>query len=397
MIARDGRRSGDAPDRRKRDLQILNAIAAELNGAIDVAAALTETLKLVTEMLGLRTGWVWLLDPATDNFYNAASHNLPPYLQKPVRMAGSWCKCTQALREGELTPKNIDVIECSRLEPAVRRNSTLARGLRFHASIPLYSGARPLGIMNVTGPAWRKLSADELRLLSTIGYQAGVTIERARLTEESARLARYEERTRAAREIHDTLAQSLTAITLQLDGALKQLDESATASDPAPQLASARHRLSRALDVAREGLEEARRSVSVLRGAPMTSSPLPIALRALARTFTSQTGIRVRVTVVGRRDLPADVENELSRIAQEALANVHKHAGVGEAALALHIGARRVRLTVRDSGRGFSRSARPTGGHGVVGMKERAALIGGDVIIQSRRGKGTTVTVSVPA
>jgi two-component system, NarL family, sensor kinase len=360
-----------------------------------VAAALTKTLKLVTRLLGLRTGWVWLLDPATDQFYNAASHNLPPYLQKPIRMTGSWCKCTQAFRDRELTPKNIDVIECSRLEPAVRRNSPLTLGLRYHASIPLYSGTTPLGIMNVTGPAWRKLTADELRLLSTIGYQVGVTIERARLTEESARLARYEERTRAAREIHDTLAQSLTAITLQLDGALKQLD--ASGADKNPELEQARHRLLRALDVARDGLEEARRSVLSLRGAPVAASPLPVALRELARTFTSQTGVRVRVSIAGGRELPAAVENELYRIAQEALANVHKHAGVNETRVALKIGARRVSLSVIDSGRGFSRSAPRGDSHGIVGMRERAELVGGTLVVDSTPGRGTTVTATVPA
>src|SRR5207245_9026694 len=114
-----------------------------------------------------------------------------------------------------LTPTNIDVIECSRLQPAFRsKSSALAAGLRYHASIPLYFQDKPLGIMNVTGPEWRKLTADELRLLSTSRYQVGIAVERAGLAEDAARLARAEERTRLAREIHDTLAQGLTAIAL---------------------------------------------------------------------------------------------------------------------------------------------------------------------------------------
>src|SRR6202011_1224626 len=109
-----------------------------------------------------------------------------------------------------------------------------------------------VGIMNVTGPSWRELTADELRLLSTIAHQVGIAVERARLATESTRLARAEERARRAREIHDTLAQGLTAIILQMEGALPHLG-----SDPD----RARERLQRALETARESLEEARRSV----------------------------------------------------------------------------------------------------------------------------------------
>ncbi|MDE2572003.1 MAG: GAF domain-containing protein, partial [bacterium] len=90
-----------------RELRILNAVAETLNGEADLRAALERTLALVTEFLGLRTGWIWLIDPDTQQFYNAAAYQLPPYLRAPVRMAGSWCECTDALSRGELTAKNV--------------------------------------------------------------------------------------------------------------------------------------------------------------------------------------------------------------------------------------------------------------------------------------------------
>ena len=215
-------------DGRTRELAILNAVAEALNSSSDVRPALERTLQLVGDLLGLRTGWVWLLDAATQQFYLAAAQNLPPYLQEPVRMSGRWCLCTDRFRHGELTSTNIDVLECSRLQPAVEaQDAAGTQGLRYHASIPLYFQQKPLGIMNITGPAWRKLTREELRLLSTIAYQVGIAIERARLAEESTRLARAEERTRIAREIHDTLAQDLTGIGLDLEGALRHLE-----SDP---------------------------------------------------------------------------------------------------------------------------------------------------------------------
>src|ERR671933_1539538 len=289
----------------ERELSILNAVAEALNSSPDVRQALERTLSLVAAMLGLRTGWVWLLDQDTKRFYDAAERELPPYLQERVRMAGRRrCWCIDDFRDGELTPTNIDVIECSRLEPAFRSNSAeLPAGLRYHATIPLYFQDKPLGIMNVTGPEWRELTPDELRLLSTIAYQVGIAIERARLAEDAARLARAEERARIAREIHDTLAQSLTAISLDVEGALRHLEGNPTL---------ARERLERALGTARGSLEEARRSVLNLR-APLAGKPLAEALAGLARAFTSETGVRVHVSSGGQIALPLRVEAELFR------------------------------------------------------------------------------------
>ena len=159
---------------------------------------------------------------------------------------------------GELAPKNITQMGCSRLRKAAEDGDLDAtQGLSGHASIPLMFRDKPLGVMNVTGPAGRRLTRNELRLLSTIGYQVGIAVERARLSEDAARLARAEERARIAREIHDTLAQGLTAIALHIEGALPHLSSDTD---------RARAHLDRALAMSRESLEEARRSVSELRG-----------------------------------------------------------------------------------------------------------------------------------
>ncbi len=377
-------------DERTRELAILNAIAEALNSSPDVQQALERTLGLVADLLGLRTGWIWLIDPDSGQFYSAAARDLPPYLQEPVRMAGSKCWCIQDFERGELSPKNIDVLECSRLRPAVQtKEAELTRGLAYHASIPLYFQDKPLGIMNLTGPAWRKLTRDELRLLSTIGYQVGIAIERARLAEEGTRLARAEERARIAREIHDTLAQGLTAIGLDLEGALRHLE-----SEPE----QARQRLERALGMARESLEEARRSVMDLRAAPLAGKPLAEALAALGRSFTSETGVRIRVRSSGDPGLSLRIESELYRVAQEALANVRRHARAAEVEMSLQASATEVRLSIRDDGRGLEpRAARAAGSsYGIRGMRERARLLGGNLRVVSRPGRGTTVTLTVP-
>ena len=393
--------SDQADDAAERDLPLLTAITEALHGSTDIQEALERTLGLVAGLLGLRTGWVWLSDPETGQFYVAASRRLPPYLQEPVRMSGRWCLCTDQFRQGKLTPTNINVMECSRLHPAVaKQDQAQTGGLRFHASIPLYYRDRGLGIMNIAGPSWRALDEDELHLLSIIASQIGIAVERARLADETTRLARAEERTRIAREIHDTLAQGLTAIGLDIESALRNLDVSPD---------RARERLTRALDTTRTNLEDARHSVLDLRQTPLAGRPLAEALGALGRAFTSQTGVQVHVHAASPEcseggqppDLSIRLEAQLYRIAQEALANVSRHAQATAVDITLRLTEHHVLLTIRDDGVGIDAPAPDApsehdGHHGIVGMRERARLIGGRLRLTSRPGHGTTVTVRAP-
>ena len=358
----------------KRDLEIVAAIAEKLNSAATVREALESTLEVIARELGLDTGWVWLVDPETGHIYSAAARNLPPFLQEPVRMTGSSCWCIEQFRDGELEPRNVDVMGCSRLRPAVNdHRDDLTRNIAHHASVPLYFQDKPLGIMNITAPELRRLSARELRLLSTIGFQLGVAIERARLAEESATHARADERTRLAREIHDTIAQSLTAIALQIEAG--QSEE--------------------ALRVTRATLEEARRSVMNLRAEPLAGKPLAQALALLVREFTSQSGIRVSLDMPSECVLPLAVEAELYRIAQQALANVEQHARAKNVTVSLRCTKRAATLTVEDDGVGFDPRRVGEDRHGLRGMRERARLAGGTLRIASR--PGTSIVVKVPS
>lgn len=354
----------------KRDLEIVATIAEALNSAPDVPTALTRTLEVIAEELELDTAWVWLLDAETGHVYNAAARNLPPFLQEPVRMTGASCWCIEQFRSGSLDASNVDVMGCSRLRAAAERD--LTRDIAHHASVPLFFQDKPLGIMNVTAPKMRRLEARELRLLSTIGYQLGVAIERARLAEESATHARADERTRLAREIHDTLAQNLTAIALRIESG--QPDE--------------------ALRVTRATLEEARRSVMNLRADPLAGKPLAQALTALVHEFTSQSGIRVTLDASAACALPLAAEAELYRIAEQALANVQKHAQAKGVCVSLRCTRGAATLTIEDDGRGFDTRRIAEDRHGIRGMRERARLAGGALRIASSGG-GTRVVARV--
>jgi two-component system NarL family sensor kinase len=240
--------------------------------------------------------------------------------------------------------------------------------------------------MNLAMRGWRRLTRQELDLLTTIANQVGIAIERARLGEQSIEHARADERSRIARDVHDTLAQGFTAIALQVEAALAQLE-------PRDR---ARRSLERALDVAREGLEETRRSIGALRASPLENRSLVDALGTLSRRFTADTGVLVRMELSDVGALPEAVESELYRIASEALSNVHKHAGASEASIRLERIRGSVRLTIVDSGRGFRLRGARSRGFGLVGIDDRARVVGGRADIRSVPGRGTTVTVTVP-
>ncbi len=366
-----------------------------MNGASDVDRALRAALALVIDLLGLRAGWVWLIDPSTGRFYSAAAQDLPPFLRQPVRMTGHPCWCIEAFRSGQLKAGNIDVIECSRLRAALASDRHSTEGLRWHASIPLAFGDRQLGIMNVASKTWRKLTRRELDLLTTIASQVGVAIERARLAETSVGAARTEERARLARDLHDTLTQGLTAIALHVEAAIAALPAGGADAD------AARGQLTRALSVTRANLDEARRSLRELRGSPLAGRPLAEALTALGRQVAADSGIRVHVSSSGIAPLSPDLEEALFRIAGEAVTNAQRHAGARDIEVALTSNGKRIRLVVSDNGKGFPARRRAEGfgqaeGFGIEGMRERARLAGGRAVIRSRPGAGTEVITDIP-
>jgi two-component system, NarL family, sensor kinase len=366
------------------ELALLDALAGALSRESSASAMLARALDVVATHFDLETGWIWLLDPQTDRFYLAAERNLPPFLQEPVQMTGEVCWCMESFFDGDFASKNVDVIACSRLRDA--EDAASAGGLRHHASVVLRFGDRELGIMNVTGRHWRRLSERELSLLSTIGAQLGLAIERARLADETLALARSDERTRMAREIHDTLAQDLTAIALQLEHALRRLrDES-----------GARESVQRALGVARESLGRARESVLNLRADPLGGRPLPSALASLTRAFTSRTGILATFASDAVVPIAHATEVELYRIASEALTNVERHAQARRVEVSLRASDDGVRLAVEDDGIGYDGNSGRERRYGVLGMAERAQAARGTFSIGAVPGRGTRVEAVIP-
>jgi signal transduction histidine kinase len=200
-----------------------------------------------------------------------------------------------------------------------------------------------------------------------------------------------DERQRMAREIHDTIAQGLIGIITQLAAADHARDRPADRD---------RH-TENAKRLARESLAEARRSVEASMPAALESGTLPDALAVVAREWSELSGIPVDVTITGEMTrLHPEIEVALLRIAQEALANVAKHAGATRAGLTLSFMGDVVTLDVRDDGVGFAvpeRGPADGSGFGLTGMRQRVARVAGSLAIESEPGGGTAISARVPA
>jgi two-component system NarL family sensor kinase len=199
-----------------------------------------------------------------------------------------------------------------------------------------------------------------------------------------------EERNRLAREIHDTLAQGLAGITLQLETAEALLESGVPAE-------AVQASVEQALSSARQNLEDARRSVLDLRAAPLEGRSLPEALARLVSDFNQRGDLQVAHRLEGaNQPLPARVEAGLYRVAQEALENAAQHSGARNADLHLSITPEQVVLEITDDGRGFEPGQIPTGRFGLAGINERVRLLGGSLELKSSPGAGTVVRATVP-
>jgi signal transduction histidine kinase/ligand-binding sensor domain-containing protein len=200
------------------------------------------------------------------------------------------------------------------------------------------------------------------------------------------------ERTRIAREIHDTLAQGYVGVSIQLEilaELLRQDDKEA-----------AMQQLDRAREDVHQGLADARQSIWALRTQSEEANNLPIQLRQLVDA-AAKIGLAAQFNVSGAyRELPPAMEREVFRVAQEAIQNARKHSGADLLSVELSYGLQDIALEVRDNGRGGATdySVRADSQHfGLTGMKERAAAIGGTLAIESPPGAGTRIRLTAPA
>ena len=310
-------------------------------------------------------------------------------------MDPGWTMLGQAAPTQQARPQMVDDLATDPRLTDAHRARLLAQGTRALVLLPLVlRGEQTVGTISLRLPAPRRFAPEDLELAQALAQQVTLAIHLDQLAQhardEARQSAVLDERNRAAQEIHDTLAQCFTSILLQLQAA-------ARFTVGKPDLARAC--LARAEALARDGLAEARRSVTALLPGAEEHRDLPGALRRLARQATTGTSAPATVRAAGTpRPLAPDVARNLFRIVQEALGNAQRYAqGASGIQVRLHYRADGVELTVRDDGCGFDQSsASHSRGHGLAGMRARAARIGASFSLDSRPGGGASVRVWLP-
>ena len=257
------------------------------------------------------------------------------------------------------------------------------------------SGERFTSIVEVAGLTFEShyspVRDESGEVVGIIGVSTDIS-EREQAEQTMRELAVLEERNRMAREIHDTLAQGFTGIVLQLEAAEQALD----GADPEVE-----GHLDRAKNLARESLQEARRSVWDLLPKSLEEHTLDAAIKEAVDSWADQGREAVSLVLSGyQRELPLEVQTALFRICQESLTNIRRHARATEVKVELRSDSDEACLAVRDNGQGFNlEEVKANGGQeglGLAGMEQRANILGGILSVQSQAGKGTLVEVKIP-
>jgi signal transduction histidine kinase len=290
--------------------------------------------------------------------------------------------------------------------PASGRHQGRGTGSRWLVSVPLKSKDRTLGAMNVITRPEYDLTPHDVRLFTATGHQMGVAVDNAVLYEElrhkeEARgqllakviSAQEEERKRVARELHDDAVQWLSTVIMGLGAAEESLPQSMT---------DVRQRVTDIRAMMVRTVAEIRKIILNLRPSTLDDLGLVPTLRSYAETHLESAGVRLEWRARGLSErLPPEMEVALLRIVQEAVNNIARHSHARKASITLSHQDSRVVATIEDDGDGFdaaelSRRAQDGAGLGLLGIRERAALFGGHVEIDSRPGEGTRLRVEIP-
>jgi signal transduction histidine kinase len=363
-------------------IEVGNALATEtdLDRLLDLIA------RRLHELLGVRLVTVLVPFGADDLRFVAAAGDAPEDLvgQTLPREASKSGRVLDRRR----SERSDSVVE----DPEVNREVTRRLAARTGLWVPLVAHDRGIGVIGVydkLGPDPRFSDAD-LRLAETFATRAAVAVDLSqRVARDALRrvvAAQELERRRLARELHDETGQALTSVLL----ALRSLEEKAADDEMREVVAQVRE-----LVVAT--LHDVRRLAVELRPKALDDFGLEAALERLTQTFAEQAGLPVDFHArLGSERLPEEVETALYRIVQEALTNIVKHARASRVSVVLTRKGESAVAVIEDDGLGFDPDETRDDGFGLVGMRERVALLDGRIAIEASPGSGTTIAAEVP-
>jgi PAS domain S-box-containing protein len=372
-------------ERRRRVAEGMREVLAMLNSR----QSLQETLDLIASQtchqLGCGAAAIWRLQDDLLRIQAACGLD-PQYVANMTLRCGVGGAGRALAQHGPIIIPDLENETLS--GPSGGPFELLLRDYRTVLSVPLIVQDREYGAMSLYYARPREFSEEDLGLARNATHQVALAIENARLREQAEQAAVMQERGRLARELHDSVTQSLYSVTMYTEAAARLV---ASGKEGAPEY------LRDARDTAQEALREMRLLIYQLRPPALEKGGLANALQVRLDAVERRGGVRAELTVEGQDRLAPAIQAELHQIAQEALNNTLKHAHARAVRVCLHFGDAMTRLEVQDDGVGFDLSATPArGGLGLPGMKERVQKLGGRLEIESAPGQGTKVVVEVP-
>ena len=384
----------------KRSEQVSRGQTAVLTSTLNVLTQEPELNKLletvltaISKQLHIASSVLWFYDSERDIISHYMSHQedldigfsqpaLPSKIYYQASMHPFWGKLLNSNDYIYLSVKPEQIIDSDFYQWLIKQD------LKSLLILPLVLGGKLLGLLTIQSMVAKTFTDEQIELAMALAKQASLAMQLTNLAAKNRSAAILEERNRLAREIHDTLAQTFTGISIQA-GIVQSIVEQ--------KPAEAKKLIDRIRKLAKEGLTEARRSVWALYPEILECNNLPEALSQLVAKMTANTKIKTEINIQGTPiALNSKISLNLLRITQEAINNSLKHAQAQNIWLELSFNSDRVKLKLKDDGRGFEpQLSANNGGFGLIGMRQRAKKLGSKLEIISQLEQGTEITVEV--
>lgn len=373
-------------DQRTRELNALADMALTISRSPDLPGVLSEALAQAMQATGMEGGIIHLLGPS-GGVAVTVQHGVPADIAACMSRASAGKGCTLWGLKRDLRVVDLGA---EPTHPDCPEQSCPAMTHQYRGLIvaPLRSGNQELGTLTLLQRTETAVSPEQRQFITCLGNQLGVAVANARFQEEIERLAILEERGRIARELHDSLAQTLSWLHLKMDMLTQTIEVG--------NIPQTRQEAQDVRQVVNQAVFEVRESIDGLRMQP--DHGLSRVVSTYAAEFSRRSHLPVELSIGDECHLSPVVEIEALRILQEALTNAYKHAGATRLAVYLQRHNGYVELSVRDNGRGFDPQQLAAGGHyGLRIMQERAERVNGAFYLETAAGIGTQIIVRLPA
>ncbi len=376
-IAIDNARLVEGEKRRADQFQVISQVGSQITAILDVDELLDEISHLIKGTFGYYLVTIGLVEGDQLVFRAGlkSQWDQPNFIPPAIELDGQGITAWVASHGEPLIVNDIESdTRFKYLETTSETRSELA--------VPLKTKSGVIGVLNVESDRLDAFDESDMILLQTLAQQAAIAIENAELYEQARELAVIEERNRLARDLHDSVSQTLFSSSLIAE-VLPRLWQ----RDPG----EGTKRLEELRLLSRGALAEMRTLLLELRPAALMEADIRDLLQQLAESAQARGQVPVRLKVDGDAEMPEAVKIAVYHISQEALNNIIKHAGAQEIELELLLNADRVELSVTDDGTGFIPSQRSPEQLGLTIMQERADSVGGTLDLTSQPSQGTTI------